>query len=970
MTADGSWNLTSGRKKILDLLEKHFIIGIDLGTTNSAVSYVDLLADTKKKYKIKIFKVPQLTGFGEVSRLPVLPSFLYIPGKYDIPEEAVSLPWISDGRNFVGAFARDHGAKVPCKLVSSAKSWLCHSNVDRKARILPWGAGDEVFKISPLEATASYLNHIKKAWNSSKGDDEDLYLENQIIIITVPASFDEVARDLTVEAASMAGLSNVTLLEEPLAAFYSWLIRHEHNWNKFVNPNELILVCDVGGGTTDFTLITLREVEGSPRFERIAVGDHLILGGDNVDLALASNIERRLSKKRISLSGDRWRTLCHQCRKAKENILNEDAKSEKITLMGEGSKLIAGTVSAELGRKEIEKTVLEGFFPLADPKDIKKINIREGITEFGLPYEQEPAITRHLGYFLDKHKEDVIKVLNRQDHAPDLILFNGGSLKPAVIQERIRAAIRYWFKNKLKDERPTSNVQHRTSNNEKKSDFSSDFPRVLENTDPDLSVALGASYYGLVKIGKGVRVGSGSARAYYLGVSKKKFETIEDLSKKGDKKLAVCLVERGLEEGTTIELKDKKFEVLANQPVSFDIYSSSFRSGDRCGDLVEIDDSLTCLPPIQTVVQYGKKGVKTKIPVRIESDYTEIGTLALWCRSLISNHRWKLQFQLRDALTPVDITDKEIFEDSIVDEVRSYVGSIFSDRTDSSALKNLSKVIIKKVGRSRERWPLGFIRRISDELIKLVETRTLGPEHESRWLNLTGFCMRPGFGDGFDEYRVKSLWKIHKHGAIHSKNAQVCSEWWILWRRVAGGLSAGQQRQFLQELAPIIMPKKGTKSRVPHQERLEIWMAVANMERLLVKDKIQWGRMLLSEIKPKKCKPQYLWSLSRIGARELLYGPVDRVIPSEEISSWIEEILSKTWRNPKPVGMAIAQLARKTGDRMRDLDSSIIGIIIDWMNQYDISGPHIKFLEDVVPMAKSEENAIFGETLPSGLVLH
>lgn len=467
-----------------------------------------------------------------------------------------------------------------------------------------------------------------------------------------------------------------------------------------------------------------------------------------------------------------------------------------------------------------------------------------------------------------------------------------------------------------------------------------------------------------------MRVGSGSARAYYLGVSKKESDTIEELPKKTDKKLAVCLVERGLEEGTTIELKDKKFEVLANQPVGFDIYSSSFRSGDRCGDLVEIDDSLTSLPPIQTVVQYGKRGVKTRIPVRIESDYTEMGTLALWCRSLISNHRWKLQFQLRDALTPVDITDKEIFEDSIVDEVLLYVGSIFSDRTDSSALKTSGKVITKKVGRSRERWPLGFIRRIFDELIKLVETRVFGPEHESRWLNLTGFCMRPGFGDGFDEYRVKSLWKIHKQGTIHSKNAQVCSEWWILWRRVAGGLSAGQQRQFLQELAPIIMPKKGTKGRVPHQERLEIWMAVANLERLLVKDKIQWGRMLLSEIKPKKCKPQYLWSLSRIGARELLYGPIDRVIPPEEISSWIEEILSRTWRNPKPVGMAIAQLARKTGDRMRDLDSSIINIIIDWMNQYDILAPHIKFLEDVVPMAKSEENAIFGEKLPSGLVFH
>jgi hypothetical protein len=323
---------------------------------------------------------------------------------------------------------------------------------------------------------------------------------------------------------------------------------------------------------------------------------------------------------------------------------------------------------------------------------------------------------------------------------------------------------------------------------------------------------------------------------------------------------------------------------------------------------------------------------------------------------------------LRDASIPVGIADEEIFEDTILEEICSYVRNVFSNRKDSRALKTLSKVITKKIGRSRERWPLGLIRRVSDELIKLSKTRTLGPEHESRWLNLTGFCMRPGFGDGFDEYRLKNLWKIHKHGAIHSKNAQVRSEWWILWRRVAGGLTAGQQRQFIQELTPIIIPKKGTKSRIPPQESLEIWMAVANMERLLAKDKIKWGRLLLSEIKPKKCKPQHFWSLSRIGARELLYGPVDRVVSPDEVASWIEKILSQTWRNPKPVGIAIAQLARKTGDRMRDLDSSITDDVIDWMKQYDILAPHIKYLEEVVPMAKSDEDAIFGETLPSGLV--
>ncbi|GBC61075.1 molecular chaperone DnaK [Desulfonema ishimotonii] len=305
----------------MDLLDKHYIIGIDLGTTNSAVSYVDLTSDGDNS-RIKIFRVPQLTGAGEFSRLPVLPSFLYIPGEYDISKEALAIPWKSEDDNFAGAFARDHGAKVPFRLVSSAKSWLCHTRADRRARILPWGAKQEVRKVSPVQATACYLSHIRRAWNSTRGDDAERYLENQLITITVPASFDEVARDLTIEAATMAGLPNVTLLEEPLAAFYSWLIGHEEQWSEYVSPGELILVCDVGGGTTDFTLITLREADGSPRFERIAVGDHLILGGDNIDLALARRVEMRMSrKKKLSLSADRWKSLCHQCRQAKEIIL-------------------------------------------------------------------------------------------------------------------------------------------------------------------------------------------------------------------------------------------------------------------------------------------------------------------------------------------------------------------------------------------------------------------------------------------------------------------------------------------------------------------------------------------------------------------------------------------------------------------------------------------------------------------------
>jgi molecular chaperone DnaK (HSP70) len=937
----------------LETIEKRFIIGIDLGTTNSAVSYADLEIDPGSKPQIRIFKVPQLTGPGEVTRLPVLPSFLYIPGKYDISGEAISisreeasglnLGGEAEKDNFVGAFARDHGAKVPARLVSSAKSWLCHANVDRRARILPWGAGDEVYKVSPVQATAAYLRHVRNAWNRARGEDEELYLENQIVILTVPASFDEVARDLTVEAAALAGIPQVTLLEEPLAAFYSWLARHEKDWSRYVTPGELILVCDVGGGTTDFTLITLREVDGSPRFERIAVGDHLILGGDNIDLALARRVEMRLRGKQRSLSADRWKALCHQCREAKEAILDGKMESRKITLMGTGTKLIAETVTAKLSRSEVEETVAEGFFPLVNPGTVQRPPERKGITEFGLPYEPEPAVTSHLGWFLERHRADVEIILGRERYVPDLILFNGGSLKPLVIRERIREAIRYWFKEK-----------------------DSRIPRVLENPDPKLSVALGASYYGLVKIGQGVKVGSGSARAYYLGIAKKS-EKSEDTEAK---RYAICLVERGLDEGSDIELKDKRFEVLANQPVSFEVFSSSFRSGDRFGDLVEIDETFTMLPPVQTVIRYGKKVVQTRIPVQIEGRYTEMGTLALWCRSLVSSHRWQLQFQLRDTTTPTGLAGSETLEESKLEEACAAIRRAYSKGSDATSLEALVKDITDIVGRARERWPLLFIRRLSDELLQLVKERERGPDYESRWLNLCGFCMRPGFGDGFDEHRMQKLWRIHKTGPVFAKNAQVRSEWWIMWRRVAGGLKAGQQRQFVQEVSPQVLPKKGVKTRIPPQERLEIWMAVANMERLLVKDKIKWGQQLLSEIMPKKYTPQHFWSLSRLGARELLYGPVDRVIPPEEVAQWIEALLAQNWNNPKPVGTALAQLGRKTGDRTRDIDEALIVRILDWLRQDEFLGPQMKFLKEIVPMAKQEESAIFGESLPSGLVLH
>lgn len=921
----------------MDIEQARYIIGIDLGTTNSALSFVDLEAETSENKGIRLFSVPQLTAAGEVDRMPVLPSFCYITGKYDIDAEAVRLPWSRESEisPFVGTFARDHGARVPGRLVSSAKSWLCHGQADRRARILPWGAGGDVARISPVEATARYLEHLKCAWNHSVSD-ESLYLENQFLIITVPASFDEVARDLTLEAAKAAGLVDVILLEEPLAAFYSWLILHENNWREHIRPGELVLVCDVGGGTTDLTLITLQETGGTPRFERIAVGEHLILGGDNIDLALARHAEQQFGSG-ADLTGDRWKTLCHLCRRAKENILNQGTDRETITMMGQGSSLIGGTRTAEITRESLEQIVLEGFFPLVEKAAPKTETRRKAISEFGLPYASDPAITRHIGLFLEQHKEDVARFTDKSDPFPDLILYNGGSLKAEVIRNRIGSAICRWF-GRNDDQRP----------------------RVLENRDLDVAVALGASYYGLVKTGRGVRVGSGSPRSYYLGIAQA--DRQQDRAAQ-----AICVVERGLDEGSRVTLADQEFEVLTNQPVSFELFSSSFRSGDRAGDIVDVDESLTRLPPIQTVIQFGHKGVQTAIPVQIEAEYTETGILELWCGSVSTGHKWQLRFQLRQMPAQEMVAETEVFDSAQVQEVIRIIDEAFSAQ-DSRALSGLVKSVSEFIGRSRDNWPLSLIRQMADALIERMDARKKTPEHEVRWLNLLGFCLRPGFGDGLDDQRIARLWKIYKQGVIFKKNQQAVAEWWILWRRVAGGLNSGRQRQFAQDLRPVIMPRKGGKTKMPPQQKLEMWMAVAGMERLGAKEKAEWGQALAEEILPKKAKPQQFWALSRFGARQLLYGPVDRVVSPDKAAPWVEFLLENQWKHPGAVGNALVQMTRKTGDRSRDMDESLLDRVIRWLDDHGMQ-KQSRVLKTAAPLEESEQTAMFGESLPAGLIL-
>ena len=578
--------------------------------------------------------------------------------------------------------------------------------------------------------------------------------------------------------------------------------------------------------------------------------------------------------------------------------------------------------------------VLNTFFPL----EFDEVNTSQargrGISEFGLPYESQQAITHHIGWFLDRHRTDVSNFLDKENYFPNLVLFNGGSLKPVAIQNRILEFI-----------------SHKFNENE--------HPGVLENQELDIAVAKGAAYYGLVKIGEGVRVGSGSARGYYIGVKKEEEK----------EKCALCIVERGVPEGTEFEFKEKTFEVLANQPVSFEVYSSSFRSGDKCGDIIEIDSSLTVLPPIRTIVQFGQKGGYKNIPVHIEAVYTEVGTLELWCKSLVSPHRWQLQFDLRKTSSALKLKDEAVFDAGVIEDIRKYIKTVFNDETTPKILERAAIEIKKNVGLKKEQWPLGLLRHMADELLENVKRRKTSPHHEQRWLNLMGFCLRPGFGDGFDAHRMRKLWKIHGEGMIKDNTPQVRSEWWVMWRRVAGGLSAGQQKQFLIEATPLIFQKKKKQKKLSTQEQIEIWMAVANMERLKVVDKVKWATHLLRLMTSNNQKPQYVWVLSRFGARELLYGSTDRVVPTKQVWSWVEFLLKQQWKNTLPVISALRQMTRKTGDRTRDFDDEQLHHVAEWILQNGGTPSSVEILKKVVPFERQEENLVFGESLPMGLVL-
>lgn len=909
-----------------------YLVGIDLGTTHTALAYADM--DQGVKAKVEIFNIEQLVAPGELSAKPLLPSARYHPAPGELAEADTRLPWpqADDGaRPVVGELARVLGAKSQGRLVASAKSWLSHGAVDRTAAILPWGAAEDVAKISPVEASASYLAHARSAWNTSFPQHP---LERQEIVVTVPASFDESARALTLEAARLAGLSDIRLLEEPQAACYDWLWRHGKTLQKNLEGVNLLLVIDVGGGTTDLTLIKVESGEDGPILERIGVGNHLILGGDNIDLTLAHLAESRLLGEGRRLTAAELAQLVEQCRTVKEKLLTEDAPpSLPVTLLGTGSRLIGGTRSVELSRDEVRELVLDGFFPrvaFSDSPDRK----RSGVVEFGLPYAADPAISRHLAAFLSQHRHAAGV---DQAPVPDAVLLNGGVFQSPVIVRRVLEQLAAWRGAKLKQ---------------------------LKNDRPDQAVAYGAVAYGLARHGLAVRkIGGGSARAYFLLVD----------NETQDRRQGVCLLPRGSEEGHEVVLSERSFALRLGQPVRFHLVSSTEDAPHRPGDVVVIDDEhYIQLPPLAVVFDQDVDHGRREIVVRLVAALTEVGTLRIQCvENEPPERRWNVEFQLRQQRASAG----EAALHPRCGEALELIALVFGKKSkdfDPKMVKGLRGELEKRLG-PREEWDTPLLRELFGALLEGLPHRRRSDAHERVWLSLTGYCLRPGFGYPLDDWRIEQLWKHFDQGIQFVQEAQNWAEWWTLWRRVAGGLDAAAQRRLYAELSGFIDPdqaKRGNRPTLAKKRSYEDMLRlVAVLERLPVADKTSLGGWLLKRLRKPGEPAETAWALGRVGARIPFHGSAHEVVGRETAASWLESLLVMDWKKLIHAGFAAMLIARMSGDRERDIDADLRCRVIEHLRAAKAPEAWIAMVSEVKGLEENDARRAFGESLPPGLRL-
>lgn len=895
-----------------------FCIGVDLGTTNIVVAFVD--SDEGAEARPRIFPIPQLTGPGQLDSLPMLPALRYHYGG-DLNPEQTRLPWQGDTVNaqlpdaVIGRWAHELGSKTPARLLASAKSWLSYRSESHGEILLPQSEtgdlDDGIGRCSPMDATASFLAYVQAAWNHAH---PNAHFHEQDLVITVPASFDDMARALTVEAIRRIGVDRFKLLEEPQAACYHWLAGNEvaalRSW-------KTLAVCDVGGGTSDFTLIAISpDSDEGIKLERVGVGEHLMLGGDNMDLALAAKAQQKLGQK---ITHAELLKLLPQCQAAKERMLASDApEAVNLTLAGAGSGLMAGIKQTRLTRPETEQLLLDGFFPLVDNNARPKTR-RAALSEVGLPYPADAAISRHIAAFLQEHQallpensdEDGIRV-------PDVWLLNGGPFLAEKIRQRLQTQIGRWSSREL---------------------------LWLSNEEPQTAVAFGAAHYASSLRQRQPLIDSAVVRHYFVRVA----------SSSGDQ--AVCVLPKNTPLHTPL-LSTETYQLKRGQDVQFEVASSLEDRDYKLGESQPWNEKLHLLPPLQSRIE----GSGT-VPVKLACELDELGVLQLSLHAESGDEEWHLQFNLRKEQAVVEeIVDHRLA--AALELIEQWYGTAASKPPKLPLKKGLEKCL-----GAREQWTGAQARALFDRLTSLAKKRKRSAQHERGFFNIAGYCLRPGIGFNGDIERVKQAWSLFEQGIQHQQQADIWAQWWAFWRRAAAGLDAQQQLVLYTDINHVLQTGKRVSSKNPklvhaNEEKLRL---LGSLERLPADLREQTAKKLMKQVLTGKADAASCWCAARLLNRKPVYAEADSALPAATVGPWLHELLALDWQKQGDLAFIAVFGARSTDtdameidpDLLRELKGKLTGKLSRLADSLDTHHQ----------LADNEVQKLWGDVLPSGLSL-